>query len=117
MSAVGHSDARVAIWRFTTERVVERPWLGWGMDASRMWPGVIPLHPHNAALQVWLELGVVGAACAAVAIAYLTIGALSFGVWQEWWLGLGVLAAVTCQVFGQAFGGWVDAPRELEELT
>ena len=33
-----------------------------------------------------------GAAAGAVA-AYLVIGALSFGVWQEWWLGLGALTA------------------------
>ena len=30
---------------------------------------------------------------AATALAYLTIGALSFGIWQEWWLALGALAA------------------------
>ena len=34
-----------------------------------------------------------GAAAAASATAYLVIGGLSFGVWQEWWLALGALAA------------------------
>ena len=36
------------------------------------------------------------AAAAAAVSAYLTIGALSFGVWQEWWLALGALTAATC---------------------
>ena len=112
--------ARVAIWRFVGERVRERPW-GWGLDGSRVFPHVVPLHPHDMALQVWLELGGVGAllaaafwalvflgcarlaradrslgaAAAASATAYLVIGGLSFGVWQEWWLALGALAAAT----------------------
>ncbi len=134
--------ARVDIWRFAAGKVTERPWLGWGMDASRMFDP-IPLHPHNAAIQIWLELGVVGAALAAlfwaylwarigglaeesrpnggvaasVAVAYLVIGGLSFGVWQEWWLALGVLAAVVCWVFGLVFRDWTPESKELEELT
>jgi hypothetical protein len=72
--------------------------------------------------QIWLELGVVGAALAALfwawvvvgidrlealdrpmaaaaaaaMAAYLVIGGLSFGVWQEWWLALGALTAAVC---------------------
>ena len=26
---------RLYIWSFTTERILEHPWLGWGMDAAR----------------------------------------------------------------------------------
>jgi hypothetical protein len=33
---------------------------------------------------------------AATAAAYLTIGAISFGVWQEWWLALGAFALAVC---------------------
>ena len=110
--------ARVDIWRFVADRIAERPLQGWGLDASRIWPGIVPLHPHDAALQLWLELGAPGALLAALlfgwlfswlagehardpslaaagaasATAYLVIGALSFGVWQEWWLALGALA-------------------------
>jgi len=125
--------ARVAIWRFTADRIAERPLWGWGMDASRMFDP-IPLHPHNAALQVWLELGMAGVALAAlfwtglwgrlgtlalhsrteagigaaVAVAYLVIGALSFGVWQEWWLALGALAIAVCWTFSLAFREWEE---------
>jgi O-antigen ligase len=112
--------ARIDIWRFTAHLIEQRPFLGWGLDASRAFPGAIPLHPHDAALQLWLELGAVGAglvvtyfawllarieqlrardpALAAAQLAslsaYLVIGALSFGVWQEWWLALGALTMV-----------------------
>lgn len=78
---------------------------------------VLPLHPHNATLQVWLELGLPGAlmmawvvarlygtpgATAAVGDAalraglvtgYLVLGGLSFGAWQSWWIALGWLMA------------------------
>ena len=113
---------RLDIWRFTADRIMERPFFGWGLDASRMFPPHIQLHPHNGALQLWLELGAVGAglaalfwawlfgridrveaadrpmaaACAATATVYLAIGALSFGVWQDWWIALGALAAAAC---------------------
>jgi O-antigen ligase len=121
-------DARLDIWAFATARITEQPLQGWGMDASRIFEGIIPLHTHDAALQVWLELGAVGAvlmamgwvaifslinnlvlrdrnlgaAAAATAVAYLTIGALSFGVWQEWWLALGAIAFATIAVLDRA---------------
>jgi O-antigen ligase len=120
---------RLAIWRFTSDRIAEKPILGWGMDASRAMPGgngradvymklppsfnlsgnVMPLHPHNAILQWWIELGIVGAilgagsfgsiawragtgvrqtsrgvALAAIATAIPPL-LLSFGIWQAWW--------------------------------
>lgn len=65
------SHHRLYIWTFVLERMAEKPWLGWGLEASRAmpnfgwqgWPGydqIIPLHPHNNILQAWMELGAVG---------------------------------------------------------
>ena len=131
---------RLDIWRYAAERVLERPFLGWGLDASRMFPAPIQLHPHNGALQLWLELGAVGAglaalfwawlfgrldraeeadrpmaaAAAATACVYLIIGALSFGVWQEWWIALGALAAAVCAIGFTARRGQVVAGSALE---
>jgi O-antigen ligase len=121
-------EIRLDIWRFATARILERPFFGWGLDASRTFAPQIPLHTHDAALQIWLELGAVGAALAALfwlwlarridtleaenrgvaaasaacASAYLTIGALSFGVWQEWWLALGALGIASCAALAAA---------------
>ncbi len=120
--------ARVDIWRFVEGLIERKPIQGWGLDASRAFPGVIPLHPHDAALQLWLELGAPGVVAAALvwtltfagiarvyvhdralaaaatgaAIAYAAIGALSFGVWQEWWLALAALAAAAVTLLGRA---------------
>ena len=69
---------RIIIWRFSAERIVDKPFAGWGMNAARAMPGGkekvllipepnpiygerLPLHTHNAPLQWWLELGIPGA--------------------------------------------------------
>ena len=109
---------RVAYWTYAMERIAEHPFRGWGLDASRAFSPHIVLHPHNGALQIWLELGLLGAVAAALAYAfafrrlareerslvaaatagsaavYLFFGVVSFGVWQEWWLALAALVAV-----------------------
>jgi len=117
-------DARLNIWAFAANQIVEHALRGWGIDASRIFGDAIPLHTHNAALQLWLELGALGAAlvaaffawvlyrivawtgdnrqdgamAAACLTSYVMIGGLSFGVWQEWWIALGVIAAIACGI-------------------
>ena len=109
---------RMGYWSHAVDWIGARPLRGWGLDASRMFAPGIQLHPHDAALQIWLELGAVGALAAAAfwgvtlarlsrprpdvvtavaaasASVYLLFGAINFGVWQEWWLGLGALVCV-----------------------
>lgn len=111
---------RMGYWRHAADWIADHPLRGWGLDASRMFAPGIKLHPHDAALQVWLELGLIGAMAAAVfwcvviarqsgprrdagraagaatAGAYLVFSAVSFGVWQEWWLAVGAVAAAAC---------------------
>jgi O-antigen ligase len=115
-------DARLNIWTFAADHIQRHPFRGWGLDASRTFGPAIPLHTHNAQLQLWLELGAIGAAlagvffcwlaygvvrlsqrsraeaamAAAALVSYLVIGGLSFGVWQEWWLGLGAMTLIAC---------------------
>lgn len=114
--------ARLDIWSFAAERIAERPLRGWGLDASRTFAPAIPLHPHSAPLQLWLELGLHGVILAAViwwwlfellmraaradrlgaaagagaAVAWFVIASFSFGLWQEWWLALGALTTAVC---------------------
>ncbi len=111
---------RLGYWGKAVDWIWARPLPGWGLDASRAFGPGIQLHPHNAPLQIWMELGLIGAVAAAIvwasifsglsrpvrtpaaaaatatAVAYLVFGAVSFGVWQEWWLGLGALSALAC---------------------
>jgi len=133
-------DARLNIWTFAADHVQAHPFRGWGLDASRTFGPAIPLHTHNAQMQLWLELGAIGAAlagvffcwlaygvvrlsqrsrseaamAAAALVGYLVIGGLSFGVWQEWWLGLGALTLIACGL-ARAF----DEPQwtSLDELA
>jgi O-antigen ligase len=108
---------RLGIWGHTADWIAQHPLRGWGLVASRSFGAPIPLHPHDGSLQLWLELGPLGAAlfaaawllglrrlaqptpnlaaagAAASAAVYLLFGAVNFGVWQEWWLALGALTA------------------------
>jgi len=136
---------RLVIWDFAAARIAEKPLSGWGLEASRAMPGgraqpdaatldrlnitapaqreflvlphveVMPLHPHNGALQLWLELGGIGALIGAALMLALgfaasrsaapavgagmlasaaVTGMLSFGLWQAWWVASLLLATV-----------------------
>ncbi len=75
---------RAGIWEYTCARILEQPWIGRGLDASRAVTDRIevrdgdmrgiPLHPHSASLQIWYETGAVGAVLAA---AFLVLGGLA----------------------------------------
>ncbi|HYD87737.1 MAG TPA: O-antigen ligase family protein [Vitreimonas sp.] len=70
--------ARVGIWDYVCARIMEQPWLGHGLDASRAVTdqiavrgidmSAVPLHPHSGSLQIWYETGAVGAALAAATL-------------------------------------------------
>lgn len=125
---------RLAIWQFAGEVIMQDMMTGVGMDASRVLPGGdvevlyehhvpssgwvdasitgprMPLHPHNAILQWWLELGLPGAvlfgigglwligrivalpdvpgraSAAAMLASGLVFACVSFGFWQSWWM-------------------------------
>jgi exopolysaccharide production protein ExoQ len=65
---------RLEIWSYMSDRVAERPLLGWGLSsatavpiraserASFHLPHVQGVYPHNQWLQLWVEMGVIGAA-------------------------------------------------------
>jgi exopolysaccharide production protein ExoQ len=125
---------RIYTWEFTAQRIFEKPLIGWGLDSSRNIPGgdllvvengpALSLHPHNGGLQVWLELGALGALAlaallwftgrtmgklsrssqapaAATFVAAFVIVSLSFGIWQNWWIAaLGMTAVIAAGVFG-----------------
>lgn len=119
---------RAAIWEFAAAKIEQAPVFGWGLHASRQMPGsgaeiapgaeLLPLHPHNFALQIWLELGLVGAivasvlvwilgsgipsdgarkkAATSVLLAAMACASVGYGLWQGWWMSSLWLLAGLC---------------------
>ncbi|MGH6619576.1 MAG: O-antigen ligase family protein, partial [Alphaproteobacteria bacterium] len=152
--SIGH---RMIIWRYVSEKIRAKPVLGWGLHTGRLLPDrenradgdpryadifavtwfgrdakieLMPLHPHNATLHLWLELGAVGAALYAALYALcllgllripvpraalaggagaitgtFMLGQLSFSVWQSWWLCVQFLVAALYILTARRDGG------------
>ncbi len=134
---------RSGIWTYAIEKIHEQPLLGHGLEASRemgeriMVRGIemnsMNNHPHSVSLQVWLELGGIGAAITALALlvggAWLaraygerpiaaaaacgtlaTAGVIanaSFSAWAEWWIATLFIAAGIVGAIGA-----LEAPRK-----
>ena len=137
------AEHRIKIWEFTAGKISQKWFTGWGMNASKDIPGgqlilyadsgldygkALPLHPHNAILQIWLELGFPGifmylglgvfiivsatnrnrskiesSMILGQFITILVIANLSFGAWQAWWMAtLWLSAALMVMVLGNA---------------
>jgi O-antigen ligase len=125
---------RILIADFVSERIAERPYLGWGLDTSRAIPGGsakimetpsraerfdpdllapgvrdigqnLPLHPHSVALQVRLELGGIGAALWLVCVGVLLVRVLRVREPWERAVALGQIAAILA-IWSVSFGAW-----------
>jgi O-antigen ligase len=143
LAVPGSGLHRAYIYDFVLKAIWQRPLAGWGVDAVSLLPGaeavipslqrnLLPSHPHNAVLEVWVETGAVGAilgavvlwlilrriengaahrgeaaAAAAAFAAYLVIGLLSFSLWATWWLSLAVITGFLFRALtgGQGPGG------------
>jgi O-antigen ligase len=76
-SASGLSSTRTDFWRATAQRALDSPWVGHGPDSYRfLTPKLDGQQPHNVALQLWLEIGAVGA---------LALLILAAAVWDHAW--------------------------------
>jgi O-antigen ligase len=124
-------EARIQIWRSFGAALREQPWSGLGFGVSSevaqadvahnlpsdYRPMLAAGHPHNAALQIWVETGAVGATAAFLVIALLMrsmarlhprdraprlalftgaglVAGVGHGAWQGWWIAA-IGAAVT----------------------
>lgn len=124
---VGSPGARLEIWAAVSEKIQASPILGYGVNATRSFEGLITqqayfnnsevLHPHNAALQYWVDLGFLGvvfhlnligfiaysiaqmndkflkAASHCLLVAVLICISTTFGIWQGWWIASLIMLA------------------------
>lgn len=112
---------RMEIWLYVSQKILAQPLLGYGLEAGRFLPlddmtqvyftDVHLHHPHNGVLQIWFEMGALGALSLAAAwglilrqVSLLTasaipfvlaglcctliVGSVAHGVWQSWWVGV-----------------------------
>jgi O-antigen ligase len=94
LELVGRSDdltGRLDIWSAVIELAQQRPWFGWGwvsywapwvepFDDLVVIRGVTYLQAHNAWLDVWLQLGIVGLVLVSVLVLATTVRTVSWAV-------------------------------------
>lgn len=125
-------EERVFNWETLYGKIWEHPFIGHGFDAVRTFTdthairgfegrALVSLHPHNAGLHLWVEVGLVGVLLACTALyftarrltgsgglsrphliaaagfcaATVTMASLSYGVWQDWWWASIIFIAAT----------------------
>jgi len=114
--------SRIEIWDFISRKALDKPIIGHGIEFTRDYEDFETkgrflesnriLHPHNAVLQIWIELGLLGImaflvlaalfsiriyhieddrirrASLSIASVFFLVTTFSYGLWQGWWLGL-----------------------------
>lgn len=141
-------DYRLQIWNFVARHTFEHMPFGIGIDGSRVLPSngenvefvapdaiaqttvytadILPDHPHNVYLQIWLELGIPGVLLAIlltamlwrriyvapralqpflwgyVVTASITL-AIAYGAWQAWWLAGHGLCAIMLAAISRTY--------------
>jgi len=119
----GYTRNRLEIWDFISRYALQNPLYGYGAEATRSitfdhamlyYQDRSVLHPHNFALQLWIEFGVIGIAFATAFFArilyiiitqsalygpqagrfalpllftFLAVSSTGYGLWQGWWVG------------------------------
>ncbi len=136
-----YATERMEIWDFVARKTLEKPFLGFGIEATRLLGDFDSkniyrvtsdvLHPHNFALQIWIEFGALGAVMAialiihilysihrsflksettgrfylAVFLALISVALTTYGIWQGWWLGLFTYILGSCMIVAESREG------------
>ena len=135
----GYAPHRMEIWDFVSRYALDSPLYGFGIEATKMVEafdtaqkyqlGVDILHPHNFAVQLWMEFGALGALAGSAFIGFLLyqlyklpenaqrlllptfiatlcVASTGYGLWQSWWIGeftiLAVFGCLTVQALRTA---------------
>ena len=121
---------RQLIWQFAYHHVFDHPLIGWGVNSAPGIPGandmvegfnqaVLPAHPHNWFMEIWLETGLIGVipmvllvvGCSVVSLrlaykdglrvagpvlsilaAFWFAGLFNYSFWTSWWFAVFILS-------------------------
>ncbi|RZI46341.1 O-antigen ligase family protein [Rickettsiales endosymbiont of Peranema trichophorum] len=127
---------RLYIWTDVLNLISIKPYFGWGFGSSRIFAklgdililpasntmGLFSSHPHNAVLQVLLEVGIVGSITYTVMFAYIMnkirlvfpidaqpfvygilsayilVSQCSYNIWAAWWLSAPFIAVYSLRM-------------------
>lgn len=101
--------ARQLIWNETVRHILDKPWMGHGLEAGAALLSGAP-HPHNGPLQLWLEMGLGGVLVITLLLmkllgrmekagprtrpfvyggyaAFMLVFGVGYGLWYPWWMG------------------------------
>lgn len=126
----GYAGTRLEIWDYVSRYMLQHPFHGFGFEATRQitdfdskqiyQPGLTILHPHNFAIQIWMEFGLAGILLFGTIlsgfilwmqknltlaqqrftlptlVATLSIASTGYGMWQGWWIGVLFMGAGLC---------------------
>jgi len=145
--ATDSNNWRLAIWRKVIDIIDKDPIFGQGLGVLRTmkdkipsgeFKGIlaIPNHAHNMVLQLWAEVGAIGASLVALAIVlagfrmpeprrlgvagflaaalaggFIAIALVSFDLWNDWWWSTAGLLAVLIVVMMRAEA--IDQPSRM----
>lgn len=129
-----YAPHRLEMWDYIARYIMQNPWTGFGIEATRDITDFDPrnvfdfakttLHPHNFALQIWIEFGVIGILISAAfmwkalsliqsqnfnaqrlmlstTMAAMVPLASAHGIWQGWWLVFLFNLAAWCILIGR----------------
>jgi O-antigen ligase len=118
---LGHGFDMAAVLKPTIVGMAELPYVQTGKKVPADLKPFVAIHPHNVYLQVWFELGAIGAALMLAAgltilarfahlqphqrpFMYATAAAgtvmllSSYGLWQIWFVGMLASTAIACEI-------------------
>lgn len=131
-----YSLERLEIWDFIARYAMQSPFIGHGIEVTRAVESFDTamlyhhddtiLHPHNFALQIWIEFGLLGVVLTtaffiwvlryirsqepviikmylATFFAFLSVASTGYGLWQSWWLGTMFLGSGYCLIMAQRY--------------
>lgn len=122
--------SRLWSWEVVTDRIGEAPIAGHGLMATRTWREtysdhpewlaqlpdfwsaypVVPGHPHNMALQIWAETGLVGALLAAAALVLLAFRLPAPSALRpEFRLAIAGMIGAAVMIFSFSYSIWAEA--------